>query len=1063
MKLRRMVRKLLFILILFLVTSELHAQASWEKFGQNRVQYYTFNWSFYDTTHFRVFYNGSGKAHAVYCANIAEQQLQPILNLMGGRLYNKLNIIIYNSFNDYKQTNIGRKNEEFNEANGGKVSALGENIPVYFSGDHPDMKKQIMKGIASILKDELIYGSTLKEVLKSSIQLNLPDWYTNGYVNYICNDWTAAMQEEVRNLAQVTKRHRFEDVATEKPDLIGHSFWHFVEKKYGSGTISNMIYVTRARRNINKPFELVLHKNMKKVFLEWKEFYTEPATSIAWTDSINYRKEIGRIAEKKGVQYSQFALSPTGREIAYVEKVNGQFNIYMLDLKYNKTYKILEGGLRSWSEMSDPDYPILTWSGSGKKMAILYHRNQYLFLRTYISGQRKMTNKLIKRNRVERITSMCFTPDENNIAIAGIKKGQSDLMYLNLKNTRVEHVTKDLYDDKDPVLIGQGEFNGILFLSNRNSSYLGGIAKKDDYNDFYNLFLYRSSKGNNLLQLTRTNTTLYNPIPWGDESFAFLQEENGKVVRKIAHVIKAANGDTVEMQSSAPLPFVPVKQDFIQTTKTIVELAREGKDFVIYASPFDSVHKQNTRYQESLKQDTLTPPVESALVKDTLPEYYHSFLKDEPSSVLKEIFLEKRLNSDRYLVYTANTVELKPKKYTPNFYVDNVQPSLDNTLLFTRYQPYEGAQSVFNNPPLSGFLSASISDIMEDYKIVGGARLGSDFNSIDYFTQFHNFRKRLDWGLLFFHNSTRRVVDISDKVPSFTAPVNVAKYTLDYMQGHASYPLDALRSFRFQLGLRRDAVRYSTTNQYTLKLEDEKTFWSFFRAEYVFDNTTRPLLNIWKGSRAKCFIEYQYRLNNGSIGFYNFGYDGRNYLQLYKNVILASRIAGSHSGGTAKILYMVGGVDNDVNPKNDLNTIVDTSQNYAFQSLATNLRGYRQGFRKGNSFLVVNEEVRIPIMNTVTNRYVRSGFLRYMQWVIFADLGSSWNGIVPNSDNIKLPRLITGNPVSLYINNNGYDFGLGYGTGLRTKLLGYFLRADVAWNVEGQRKPILHISMATDF
>jgi len=35
------------------------------------------------------------------------------------------------------------KNDELNQANGGKVDVAGDNIPIFFNGDHHHLKKQI--------------------------------------------------------------------------------------------------------------------------------------------------------------------------------------------------------------------------------------------------------------------------------------------------------------------------------------------------------------------------------------------------------------------------------------------------------------------------------------------------------------------------------------------------------------------------------------------------------------------------------------------------------------------------------------------------------------------------------------------------------------------------------------------------------------------------------------------------------------------------------------------------------------------------------------------------------
>lgn len=274
-----------------------------------------------------------------------------------------------------------------------------------------------------------------------------------------------------------------------------------------------------------------------------------------------------------------------------------------------------------------------------------------------------------------------------------------------------------------------------------------------------------------------------------------------------------------------------------------------------------------------------------------------------------------------------------------------------------------------------------------------------------------------------------------------------------------------LKSIRLQLGIRYDRIRIQAKDKYSIGVPDDKQFWVVSRAEYVYDNTVSPILNIWKGSRVKFYAEYQYKFNEKTKGFYNFGYDGRNYLTLYKNLILASRIAGAFSGGNAKVLYLLGGVDNDLNPKQDENTAIDYTQNYAFQSLTTNMRGYRQGFRNGNSYMVVNEEIRFPIWNTLFKRPVKSGFLRNLQLVAFTDIGSSWRGLLPDAENIQSSNIVSSNnsPVIVFIDNGKNNFGWGYGLGLRTKFLGYFIRTDLAWNIDGGKKPILHVSLATDF
>jgi len=207
-------------------------------------------------------------------------------------------------------------------------------------------------------------------------------------------------------------------------------------------------------------------------------------------------------------------------------------------------------------------------------------------------------------------------------------------------------------------------------------------------------------------------------------------------------------------------------------------------------------------------------------------------------------------------------------------------------------------------------------------------------------------------------------------------------------------------------------------------------------------------------------------LSSPSIGFYQVGFDVRNYTTIYKNTILASRIATGISDGSAKLLYYLGGVDNPLTNSREQGPPPRNINEYAFQTLATNLRGYKQQALNGSSYAIINEEIRLPVYNTFFNRPIKSAFLRNFQLIGFVDLGVAWRGILPIEKNTNPTfNTINGNrTVAAQFTNDQDIMGLGYGAGVRTKLFGYFLRFDVGWNIEqDETRPQYHLSMATDF
>lgn len=165
----------------------------------------------------------------------------------------------------------------------------------------------------------------------------------------------------------------------------------------------------------------------------------------------------------------------------------------------------------------------------------------------------------------------------------------------------------------------------------------------------------------------------------------------------------------------------------------------------------------------------------------------------------------------------------------------------------------------------------------------------------------------------------------------------------------------------------------------------------------------------------------------------------------------------------------MGSEDNAIAPSDNFNyTInIDPSQNYAFQTLATPMRGFIQNIRNGNTFALVNSEVRVPIFQYLIRRPIRSDFIRNFQVVGFADIGTAWTGLDPYAkDNSLNTEVIPGNPITVVLYKQIDPIVAGYGIGLRSRLFGYFLKGDWGWGYndgEMTKKPLFFFSLGLDF
>ena len=84
----------------------------------------------------------------------------------------------------------------------------------------------------------------------------------------------------------------------------------------------------------------------------------------------------------------------------------------------------------------------------------------------------------------------------------------------------------------------------------------------------------------------------------------------------------------------------------------------------------------------------------------------------------------------------------------------------------------------------------------------------------------------------------------------------------------------------------------------------------------------------------------------------------------------------------------------------------------------------------------------------------------------FGDIGTAWNGTNPwSGENAYDNEIIESGPLTITIDSNREPIVAGYGFGVRSQLLGYWIRLDWAWGIEYNiiLPRIFYFSMNLDF
>jgi hypothetical protein len=279
-------------------------------------------------------------------------------------------------------------------------------------------------------------------------------------------------------------------------------------------------------------------------------------------------------------------------------------------------------------------------------------------------------------------------------------------------------------------------------------------------------------------------------------------------------------------------------------------------------------------------------------------------------------------------------------------------------------------------------------------------------------------------------------------------------------------PFSEVSATKLSIMYRNDRTVFASVSDQSLPAPNVYDNYGGAKVEYIFDNTRKRGLNLYNGTRFKMWAEYWRLVKEEQHDLFTMGFDFRNYKKIHRDLIWANRIAGATSLGKDRLVYYLGGVDNWLNPQFDNSINIVKPEQYQFQTLATNLRGFKQNIRNGNNFVVWNSELRWPIFKYLLNRPIRSDFVQNFQIIGFGDLGMAWYDVNPYSDeNVLNKNVYVGNPVTLTIFNQKEPIVGGYGLGLRSRLLGYFIRVDFAWGVDDKKvqKGMTYLSLTTDF
>jgi hypothetical protein len=1096
-------------------------------FGRKRVQYEKFFWSFYRFNGFDVYFNRKGKNLALYTASYVQNHLLEMEEKIGVESNAGIKFIVFNRLTDFKQSNIGYIDDATESSrNTGGVTHFSDNkVFLYFTGSYVDFERQIREGIAEMLLTQAINGGIGKQIVNSYAQ-NLPYWFRSGLAVYFAREWTADDDEKIQSAIRIKNFANISDLESEDAVLAGFSFWNFVASKYGAQAVTRCVNVVARAQTIKRTFQRALNTDFISLEKEWLKFYKDQSEDFDRPiEKMPVSETLKRTRKKNSTygslvvndKYIAFVRNHLGRATVWVQSVSNLADVTdgSKPLRRKCIYRI--GA--SINDYPDYSFPVLAWHPNGHQLGIISEeKGRTMLILHDVEAERGEPRKMRYNLEIyEKITGFNFTPDGREIVLAGVSSGASDIYRFHLGAGTFKQITADLYDDYNPVVVGGADVgvnagdDAIVFSSNRPDDTLRRDEKflqAPSFNAEKKLFMptlkslvIPLAENARLPQVAANadNSTQQRGTR-GQNGSGKQQQNNGIFFLTTENGITNIGYGQFDKQISHIDTAVHYKPTF--TSKTITDLAPGLKEISGggslsittltakgYVLQLDSVAPfaarpalSNTPAPLARKKHlSVTASHADSAVAPAIPEKRLRLYNARPEDIVQQTafdryLLSKGITSDTSTRQTANTAagtaatiptaedtafpKIPPKQYTYNteYQITESTTQLGFDFLTAGYQVYSGGNGpIYLNPTLTALTKIGISDLMENHRIIGGFGIGVDLTNTEFMLSYENLERRLSHQIVLHLSNTTDYTDI------YNATRNQS-YNAHYI---LKYPLTPANMIKGAVFSRLDRIVHKGTGPVTLEQKDDYTLRLGLRAEWVYDHSRTIMPNIYNGTRAKVWAEYYQGVFGKKDNLFVVGFDGRYYHKIYRTFIWANRFATSTSFGQSKLIYYMGGVDSWMMAKFNRDMKVNDKMQYAYQTLATNMRGFTQNIRNGNTFAVINTELRFPVFQVLSRTPVSGAFWRSFMLVAFVDVGSAWSGINPFSkDNNYYKKTIKDGPLTIELERNTSPFVAGFGAGLRAQLGGYSMRLDCAWGAADNmvaKRPTLYFSLATDF
>ena len=941
------------LIIIYLLCSQL---IFGQNFGQNKVQYDTFDWEYIVSPNFNVYYYGDNHDLAIFTSKVAEESLDQIGKHLRWRSNKPVKIIVYTSHNDFQQTNI--VNTYMPEGVGGVTELYKNRIVIPFEGSYEQFKHVIHHELVHASINDMVYGGNAQGLISGRILLQVPLWANEGLSEFLSVDWDTNSDMVLRDLAI---EERLPEIQQLNYSILaykgGQSVWQYITKKYGREKVGEIFQQMKRTQNAEKGFKNALGVDFEQLTDDWHDYLKKEY----WSD-INQREKITDFSDKitdrsktKNFYNVSPSFSPDGNTVAYFTDQAGYMDLILYNLDSGKQKKRLIRGNNS------PDFeelkwlqPGLSWSPDGKHIAFASKsgKEDSIIIVDIKSGDYKKIPIPL-----DGVFTTAWHPISNKIVFIGHKDDASDLYVINIDTQELINLTNDTFSDFSPSWSASGD--KIIFSSDRGTSKGSPDMFDIDFSQT-DLFMYDFSN-EKVTQITDTSYNENYPVLTKDNVLFYTADYNG-----VYNIFRHEMGSKIFSPiTNAITGIQQIDVDSSGDKLVFSGYSERGWDLFVMNQPQDKEEKivPETRfYSERNNIDTFEDLrfVKTGISNQESEDYssyifarnYRKFNDSDKDIDKQDTAIDSLRFADGYI----------SKAYKTDFSIDYIatRASIDN--LF-------GTRALAN---------LAWSDVMGDHQIMMGTNLVLDLDNSDVVISYAYLKNRMNYyGTLFQQANTFSL--------GYSLTSDYIGKLRDYGIGFfAQYPFSKFSRIDFGGTLRSVNYEVKEFDIYNLtynSLYTENLTAMMPMVSWVFDNTTNTYTGPNDGLKQYLTFQFSPDIGDDSVPFQTIKFDIRKYFKIDRNYSIAARLMLGKSIGDNPQRFFLGGnsqmtifSDTQTEGRDDSGFYAERVLEYENSSLLEDIyfseyvfpvRGSRYRERTGENVAVANFEFRFPFVNYV--------------------------------------------------------------------------------------------------